>query len=210
MIDGRPAAGPARREARGDHLMAAESCSSCRRVSKAFGGLQRRHRARPARRRGRDRQRDRARTAPARRRSSTSSPASTDPTRATSCFDGREHHRPRAAPDHAARRRAHVPDAAPVPQHDGAGERHGGRLRPHERGRRSARSCGRPGSGARSSEIRAARRGAARVLRPAADGLPLGPARVLASRTRTGAGSRSRARRRRSRGCSCSTSRPPG
>ena len=43
-----------------------------------------------------------------------------------------EHRRPAAAPDHAARHRAHVPDAAAVPEHDRQGERDDGRVRAHE------------------------------------------------------------------------------
>ena len=39
------------------------------------------------------------------------------PTGGDIVFDGLEHHGPRAAPDHAPRDRAHVPDAAAVPQH---------------------------------------------------------------------------------------------
>ena len=64
----------------------------------------------------------------------------------------------------AAWDRAHVPDAAAVPQHERARERDGGRLRPHEGGRlpldaaharacgaRSRRSASSPRSGSRSS-----------------------------------------------------------
>ena len=61
-----------------------------------------------------------------------------------------QHRRPRAAPDHAARDRADVPDAAPVPQHVGEGERDGRRLLPHEVPACCGRCCGRPGCGARS------------------------------------------------------------
>ena len=47
--------------------------------------------------------------------------------------------------------RADVPDAPPLPQHDRARERDGGGLRPHARGRRSARSAARRASAARSA-----------------------------------------------------------
>ena len=79
-------------------------------------------------------------------------------------LDGRVDRRSAAAPDLQARRRAHVPDAAPVPEHVGQGERDGRRLRPHARRRvpldaaharacaaRSARSRSSPRSGSRSS-----------------------------------------------------------
>ena len=67
---------------------------------------------------------------------------------------GREHRRPRAAPDHAARDRAHVPDAAPVPEHERARERDGGGVRPHAR-RASSRSMLRtPGMRREEREIR--------------------------------------------------------
>ena len=45
---------------------------------------------------------------------------------------GRVDRRAPAAPDHAARHRAHLPDAAAVPEHDREGERDGGRVLPHE------------------------------------------------------------------------------
>ena len=51
------------------------------------------------------------------------------------------------------RRRPHVPDAAPVPQHVGARERHGRRLRPHE-GRRPALDAAHAGHAAEEAEIR--------------------------------------------------------
>ena len=56
-----------------------------------------------------------------------------------------------AAQDQPARRRAHVPDAAAVPEHDGQGERDGGRLRPHEARPAAARCCARRGCAARSA-----------------------------------------------------------
>ena len=88
-----------------------------------------------------------------------------------------EHQGPRAAPDHAPRDRAHVPDAAPVPQHDRARERDGGRVRAHE-GRRVPLDAAHAGHAARGAGDPRARREAPRVLRRAADGLPLGPARL--------------------------------
>ena len=67
-----------------------------------------------------------------------------------------------------------------------------------------------PGHAPRGAGDPRARRGEARVLRAAADGLPLGPAGVLAL-VREPAAARDRARDRdRARGCSCSTSPPRG
>ena len=74
-------------------------------------------RPRPARRRGRDRQRDR----PERRRQDDAVQPRHGRLRADRRrhrLRGLEHQGPRAAPDHAPRDRPHVPDAAPVPQHD--------------------------------------------------------------------------------------------
>ena len=62
---------------------------------------------------------------------------------------------PRSAPDHPARHRPDVPDAAPVPQHVGARERDGGRLRAHEGRASSARCCAHPGMRREEREIRA-------------------------------------------------------
>ena len=74
------------------------------------------------------------------------------------------------------------------------GERDGGRVRPHA-GRRLPVDAADAGHAPRGARDRAARRGAARVLRRAADGLSLGPARVLAL-VREPAAARDRARHR--------------
>ena len=88
-----------------------------------------------------------------------------------------QHRRPRAAPDHPARDRAHLPDAAPVPEHERARERDGGGVRAHQ-GRRLPRDAADARPAPRGAGDPRARREAARVLRRAADGLPLGSARV--------------------------------
>src|SRR5581483_406719 len=84
-----------------------------------------------------------------------------------------------AVPDRPARHRAHVPEPAAVPEHVREGERDGRRLRAHA-GRRRALDPAHAGHAARGTGDQRPRRGAARVLRAAADGLPLEPARVLA------------------------------
>ena len=131
----------------------AEKLLDLRGVSMAFGGLAVVERPRPARRRGRDRERHR----PERRRQDDALQPHHRDLRA----DGRRH--PFAgesikgldpAPDHAQGDRADVPDAPPLPQHDRAGERDGGGLRPHER--RPGRSIFRtPGQRREEREIRA-------------------------------------------------------
>ena len=87
--------------------------------------------------------------------------------------------RARAAPDHRTRHRAHVPDAAPVPESDRQGERDGGGVLAH--------ACRHPSVGPAHAGMRREEREIEQlaeerlvVLRPAPDGLPLEPARVLA------------------------------
>ena len=58
-----------------------------------------------------------------------------EPTAGDILFEGQQRRRPRAASDHPARDRAHLPDAAPVPEHERARERDGGGVRAHQ-GRR--------------------------------------------------------------------------
>ncbi len=88
-----------------------------------------------------------------------------------------EHQGPRAAQDHGARDRPDVPDAAALPQHERARERDVGGVRTHE-GRDPPLDVAHPGNEARGAGDSRAGREAARVLRRAADGLPLGPARL--------------------------------
>ena len=146
----------------------------------SFGGLQVVSEPRPPRRGERDRQRDR----PERRRQDDALQPDhrrlRARTRARSASTGESHRRPAAAPDQPARHRPHVPDAAPVPEHDGEGERDGGRVRTHAGRRRSARCCARRACGARSARSTALAEERLVVLRRAADGLPLEPARLLA------------------------------
>ena len=105
---------------------------------------------------------------------------------------GREHRRSRAAQDHAAGHRAHVPDAAALPEHERQGERDGGGVRAHEV--ECLRGCAAAAAGAaRGARDRADGRGEARVLRRPAHGLPARPARVLAV-VRKPAAARDRAR----------------
>ena len=87
----------------------------------------------------------------------------------------REHRRQAPAHDHPAGHRAHLPEPAPVPEHVGQGERQGGDLRPHQgvAARVDPAAAARAARGARG---RRARRAGARLLRRAAEGLPLGPA----------------------------------
>ena len=56
-----------------------------------------------------------------------------EPDRGAIDFDGREPARSRPAQDRGTGDRAHLPDAAAVPEHDGEGERDGGRLLAHPR-----------------------------------------------------------------------------
>ena len=174
-LDDRAPIGAARREARGDHLDGREAPRPAGRLD-VVRRPQGDRRPRPPRRRGRDRQRDR----PERRRQDDA----VQPRHRRVRADRRrhrlrrlEHQGPRAAPDHAPRDRAHVPDAAPVPQHDRARERDGGRVRAHE-GRRLPLDAAHARHAPRGAGDPRARREAARVLRRAADGLPLGPARL--------------------------------
>ncbi len=101
-----------------------------------------------------------------------------EPTGGDIVFEGRSHQGPGAAPHHPARHRPDVPDAAPLPQHVGARERDGRRLRAHERrclplDAAHTRVCAaRSGRSAQLAET------PPRVLRRPADGLPLGSARV--------------------------------
>ena len=176
-------------------------------VSLAFGGLKVVSRARPARRRGRDRERDR----PERRRQDDALQPDHRHLRARRRRHPArraQHRRPRAASDHPARRRPHVPDAAAVPQHVGARERDGRRLRPHEGGR-PALDAAHAGDAARGGR-RSARRPRS-TSRSSASGsrATAGISRPTASPTPTAGGSRSRARWRPGRRSCCSTSPPP-
>src|SRR4051794_29105197 len=135
-------------------------------------------RPRPARERARDRERDRAE----RRRQDDA----LQPRHRRLRPGGRGHplrggvdRRAAAEQDHAPGHRPHLPDAAPVFEHDGQGKRDGRRLRAHERGHRSL-GAAHPRDAPRGARDRGARGGEALVLRPAPDGLPLGPAGVLA------------------------------
>src|SRR5581483_4321756 len=92
---------------------------------------------------------------------------------------GPEPPRPGAARDYEPWHRPHLPDAPPLPEHDGQGERHGGGLWAHPLLARGVDPPAPPGP-ARGARDRAARGGEALLLRPAPDGLPLAPARVLA------------------------------
>src|SRR5581483_11739115 len=90
-----------------------------------------------------------------------------------------EHRRAAAARDQPARGRAYVPDAPPVPEHDGEGERDGRVLRPDE-GRAVPGDAAHAGDAARGARDPPARRGAPCLLRRSPDGLPVEPAGVLA------------------------------
>ena len=146
-------------------------------VSKAFGGLRvidgldlvveragGRERHRPERRRQDDALQPHHRSLPAGRRR--------DPPRRA------QPRRHAAAQDHAARNRAHVPDAAALPEHVRQGERDGRPVRPDE-GRAAPLDSADPRDAARGEGDPQAGRGEAQLLRQAAHGLPLGPARVL-------------------------------
>ena len=155
--DGPATERPARRTTRGDRLMALLELDGRLAVVRRPEG---RRRARPARRRGRDRLGDR----PERRRQDDALqpdhghlPAAhrRHPLRRA------EHRRPRAAPDLLPRDLADVPDAAPVPEHVGEGERDGRLLRPHE-GRDRSLDAAHAGDAARGARDRGARAQAAR------------------------------------------------
>src|SRR5919206_3003454 len=130
----------------------------------------------PRRRRARDRERDR----PERRRQDD---ALQPHHRALPARRGRdparrpEPRRPAGAQDHEARGRADLPDASPLPEHDGEGERHGGRVRADE-GRHPALDGADAGGAPRGEGDPPPRRGEALLLRRAADGLPLGSVRL--------------------------------
>ena len=133
-------------------------------------------RPRPARRRAGDPQRDR----PERRRQDDAVQPDHRRVRARRRRDrvrGREPARPRAARDRQARDRAHVPDAPPLPEHDRQGERDGGRLLALE-GRHLPLDPAHSRDAARGARDLGARRGPARLLRRAPDGLPVEPARL--------------------------------
>ena len=172
-------------------------------VRRPHGGRQ----ARPARGRGRDRQPDRAER---RRQDDGLQPRhrALPPRLGRDPVRGPRPRRAPAAQDHPARHRADLPDAAPLPEHDGQGERHGRGLRPHALdGRRGdLPPAPRPPRGARDR-----RRSPRRSSRSSASASPATAtsSRPTTSRTRTGGGSRSPARWRRTRGCCCSTSRRP-
>ena len=177
-------------------------------VSMAFGGLKVVDEPRPPRRRGRDRQRDRAER---RRQDDAVQPrhGRVPADRGRHRLRRVEHQGARAAPDHPPRDRAHVPDAAAVPQHVRARERDGGRVRSHE-GRGLPLDAAHSGDAPRGAGDPRARGEAARVLRRPADGLPLGSARLQPlvrepppPRDRPGDGDESD-------GCCSSTSPPPG
>ena len=167
-------AGAARKTTRGGRLMDRSRSSSSRNVSKAFGGLQCIVDLDLEVRRGRDTQRHRAERG---REDDVVQPhhrhlragCGRHPPRR------REPRRARAAQDHQPRRCAHVPDLASVPEHERQGERDGGDVRsnPGVAGRVDAASSARSARGAR---VERSRRGEARLLRRAADGLPLEPA----------------------------------
>ncbi len=91
----------------------------------------------------------------------------------------RDDRRARAAPDQPPRHLAHVPDAAALPQHVGRGERDDGRLRAYPF-RDLPLDAAHTGHAARGAGDQAARPREARVLRRAADGVPVEPAGVLA------------------------------
>ena len=162
----------------GDRLMA----EAAARAQARLEGVRRPagdRRPRPARRRGRDRQRDRAER---RRQDDALQPRhrrlrarrGRDPASRGGRIVG-------LAPHEITRlgHRAHVPDAAAVPEHDREGERDGGGVRPHARRRRPLDPA-HAGHAPRGAGDPRARGGEARVLRAAADGLPLEPARLLA------------------------------
>ena len=128
------------------------------------------------------------------------------PTAGEIVFDGQRRRRPAAAQDHRARHRPHVPEHPPVPDDDRAGERAGGDALPAEGRHRSLRSCGRPGSAARSA--RPASRRASCCASSGCSGGSTTTTRATCP-TATSAGWRSRARWPPTRSCCCSTSRPP-
>ena len=92
-------------------------------------------------------------------------------------FEGSSHRGPRPPPDHPARHRTNVPDAAPVPQHVRPRERDGRRVRAHE-GRRLPLDAAHTGHAARGAGDPRAGRARLGVLRRPVDGLPLGSACV--------------------------------
>ena len=177
-------------------------------VSLSFGGLRALHELDLHVERARDRQRDRAQRRRQDDRSSTSSPASTS-RRGDIRFDGESIVGTTPPPDHPAGHRPHLPEPAPVPQHDGQGERQGGDLRQHPRHADRVDAAAAAGA-ARGARGRRARRGGARLLRPAAARATASTSPPTCSPTPTGGAWRSRARWRPARGCCCSTSRRPG
>ena len=80
-----------------------------------------------------------------------------DPDEGEITLDGRVDRRARAAQDLPAGHLAHVPDAAPLPEHVGQGERDGGRVRPHE-GRRLPLDAADAGHAARGARDRSGSR----------------------------------------------------
>ena len=86
-----------------------------------------------------------------------------------------EHRRPGAVQDHPPGHRAHVPEPAAVLEHVRQGERDGGDLRRHQghAARVDLPPASRAPRGTRGSKAHRERAG---ILRPAAGGLPLGPA----------------------------------
>ena len=139
-------------------------------LSKAFGGLRAVHELDLTVERGRDRRPDRAERLgqdhglqPDHR--ALSRHGRPDAFRRTSRHDLA---RARAARHHRARRRAHLPEPAPVQPDDRAGERPGRHALPHPRRASPASSCG-PARARRPRRAgRASARGAARPLRRAA------------------------------------------
>ena len=116
----------------------------------------------------------------------------------------------RAASGGEARDRPHVPERAPVPEHDGPGERDGGPALPvqvrHLRGRAAAL----PSAKREEERIREPATAGAGLLRHAARRTTARSSRRSRSRTRTAGGWRWLAPWRPTPRSCCSTSRPPG
>ena len=155
--DDRAAAGPARREARGDRLSRGRAAA---RAAGRVDGVRRPARCVDeldlARRRGRDRQRDRPERRRARRRSSTSITGRLRADRAaTSSSTGESI---KGLEPHQITQRGIARTFQTLRlflNMTRARERDGGGLRPHEGRRRSARCCARPGMRREEREIRA-------------------------------------------------------
>ena len=178
-------------------------------VTKRFGGLSALDDLVLRGRGGRDRLDHRPQRRRQDRRCSTSSPGSTRPTRATCDFAGISI--VGLAPNQITRAgdRAHVPERAPVPEHDRPRERDGRPALPDQGGGLRvdpSHPLGAPRGDARSARARG------RASRSSGRGSP-GTARTSprsCSRTRTGGGSRWRGRWPPSPRSCCSTSRPRG